>query len=435
MKIRLRISPTSLILLIVLALGELLAHGAPATRPATQPAVVRCAVIGGLVESGLWPALAERFEKQTGIHIEAVASGPKEDIDKVIRRGGIDLITMHASDTILNLVADGLAADPQPWLRNDLVIVGPPDDPAGIKGETDAAKALAKIAAVKANFVVHSSIGAQEVLRSLLQEGDVTLDPEHTTVLFDDKQRRVLKIAAEKKAYTLVGRIPFRNGKLPNAGMVVVVQGDPRLRRPYLVAVANPARVPDAHAREASRLEAFLRSPETQDWLATFGKGTLDDLPLFFPVSTSAPTTRPAGTLLTITRAMMPSLHLTREKLAAMPHHDLQVKDRRGEVVAYSGIGLQDVLHEAGITFGGAHSNSDVLSLCVIVEAADGYRAVFSLAELDAELTGRSVLLADGRDGAALNDVEGPLRIIVPDDSRPARWVRRVIEIRLAKPD
>jgi tungstate transport system substrate-binding protein len=110
------------------------------------------------------------------------------------------------------------------------------------------------------------------------------LDPEHTTVLFDDRQRRVLHIAAEQKAYTIVGRIPFRSGKIPNDGMVVMVEGDERLRRPFVVAVANPIKVADAHVADARRMVAFLRSPETQAWIATFGKGKLDERPLFFPV-------------------------------------------------------------------------------------------------------------------------------------------------------
>src|SRR5689334_3718745 len=78
--------------------------------PTTAP-TVRVAVIGGMNETGFWQAIAERFEKQSGIHVESLATGPKEGISKVFKQGGIDLITMHASDTIINLVADGWALD------------------------------------------------------------------------------------------------------------------------------------------------------------------------------------------------------------------------------------------------------------------------------------------------------------------------------------
>jgi CheY-like chemotaxis protein len=77
-----------------------------------------------------------------------------------------------------------------------------------------------------------------------------------------------------------------------------------------------------------------------------------------------------------------------------MPHREVRVKGRNGEPATYSGVNLQDVLREAGVTFGGPHSNADALSLCVVVEAADGYQAVSSVAELDEALSGRSALLA-----------------------------------------
>ena len=252
-----------------------------------RPQQIRVAVIGGMVETGFWQALAERFQQAGGNRytIEVVAMGPKHVIGEAFRKGQADLITMHACDTIINLVADGYAVDPQPWLKNDLVIVGPRDDPAQIRGLQTAAEAFAKIASTGAPFVVHSSLGAQEVMREVLNAGNVNLPPDHLTILFTDRAREVLKIAAEKHAYTLVGRIPFLNGKLPNEGLELMVRGDPQLRRPYVVATANPRQFPHARAEGAAALAAFLRTPETQDWISTYGVSQLDDQPLFFPIS------------------------------------------------------------------------------------------------------------------------------------------------------
>lgn len=259
---------------------------APKRAPTTGPSV-RVAVIGGMVFTGFWSALAERYQHETGVYVDLIATGPKNDIVQVFRQGHVDVITMHSSDTMLNLVANGYTLDPQPWMRNDLIIVGPPEDPAGIKGMTDAAEALRRIAAAKSFFVVHSSLGAQEVLLNILESNQIQLDPANTTILFDDQQRSVLRIAGEKHAYTLVGRIPFRTGRLPNNGLVLMVQGDERLKRPYLVAVTNPRWMPGVHFKEAKRFAAYLRTPQTQGWIAEFGKGTLDDRPIFFPVTVS----------------------------------------------------------------------------------------------------------------------------------------------------
>jgi len=251
---------------------------------AAEPETVRVAVIGGIVETGFWQALSERFEESTGHEVEVVASGTKCQIAKVFREGNADLITMHASDTIINLVADGYAVNPQPWLKNDLLIVGPEADPAGVRGMNDALAAMKKIVDSRSPFVVHSSLGAQEVLRNVLDAAGVSLSPDTTTVMLSEQARQVLATAAEKSAYTLVGRIPFRSGKLPNAGLVLMVQGDPELRRPYVVAVADRRRFPEARVEAAARLAEFLRFEETQGWIAGYGRGQLDDQPLFFRV-------------------------------------------------------------------------------------------------------------------------------------------------------
>lgn len=263
--------------------------GLPSTRPTVRgeqgPQTIRCAVIGGMTRTGLWQAVSERFEKATGHRVETVVAGPKDVIAPAMREGQVDLITMHASDTIINLVAEGYATDPWPWAMNDLVIVGPSDDPAGIHGLTDAAEAMRRIAAKKCRFVVHQSLGAMEVLRAVLRAGQISYDPEVLLLPEQNPEARILEYAQERHAYTLVGRIPFLDGKMPQESMELMVKGDPRLRRPYVVAVANPQRWPDARYGAAKELADFLRQPATQAWLAGFGRGQLDDQPLFFPVA------------------------------------------------------------------------------------------------------------------------------------------------------
>ncbi len=366
----------------------------PATsKPATTGPAVRVAVIGGMADTGFWDAISERFTAATGIAVETVVTGNKDAIGPTFRKGGIDLITMHASDTIINLVADGWAMDPQPWVRNDLIIVGPKADPAGIKGLANPADALKNIVDTKSPFVVHSSLGAQDVLRNICQPAGIIMDGENTTVLLSDHQRQVLAIAAEKNAYTLIGRIPFRTGKLPNAGLVLMVEGDASLTRPYLVAVADPQNAKDAHVSEARRLAAFLRSADTQAFIATFGKGKLDDRPLFFPIPQLAGQVQAAA-------AGGIDRH-RRCQNAAFPQGR-----RAGEASAkvdryHRPFGQTRHVHRPVIegrrqyrrrALGNHQMRGPNLQLALIAEAADGYEVVFSLAELDADsATARSL--------------------------------------------
>ena len=251
---------------------------APAKSAVPPHQTIKVAVVGGMMETGFWPEVAARFERATGHKVELASSGPKPVVVAAFEKGGIDLITVHASDAMINLVADGLARDPQPWLRNDMIIVGPAADPAKIKGETDAAKALAAIIAAKAPLIVHATMGADGVMHDILEGAKLRLDPTATVRFAGENQHQVLAEAARLGAYTMIGRIPFITKKLQAEGIELMVRGDPRLRRPYLVEIAtnaNPA---------AQVLADFLRSPETQAWIATYGVGKYDDGPLFFPV-------------------------------------------------------------------------------------------------------------------------------------------------------
>jgi tungstate transport system substrate-binding protein len=181
------------------------------------------------------------------------------------------------------LVADGFAENPQPWARNDFAIVGPAGDPAKIKGEKDAVAALGKIIASKSKLLIHGSNGASELLSDLLAAGELELDPARALSLPTERHRQMLRRAETEQAYTIVGRIPFLNGKLEAGTLQILSQGDERLRRPYLVVVAT-AKTETPQLAAARRLAAFLREPATQDWIAEFGKGKYDDRPLLFPV-------------------------------------------------------------------------------------------------------------------------------------------------------
>jgi len=261
--------------------------GGLAAEPASAPQTVRCAAVGGLNDIDFWPQLADRFQRATGHKVEFVAVGPKHAIAAALTSGEADVILMHSSDTMINLVADGYGENPQPWARNDLVIVGPASDPAKVRGGKDAVAALRRIIESKSKLLLHASNGANELVSDLLAAGELELDPATTISLPGDKQRQMLNRAATEQAYTLVGRIPFLSGKLETGEAVVMVQGDERLRRPFLVITATMKagdRVSDARLAAARRFAAYLREPATQEFIAGFGKGRYDDRPLLFPV-------------------------------------------------------------------------------------------------------------------------------------------------------
>ena len=122
---------------------------------------------------------------------------------------------------------------------------------------------------------------------------------------------------------------------------------------------------------------------------------------------------------------------VTAADLATMPHRDVSASAHRVSG-RYSGVLLPDLLKLVDSPRGDS-LRGPALATYVLIEAADGYRALFAAAELDAGFTDRIVLLADRKDGAALSAKDGPFQLIVPDEKRPARWVRQVRRIRIVQ--
>jgi tungstate transport system substrate-binding protein len=265
----------------------LLAAGASCGEKSQSPAngqVVRCAVIGGMTMTGLWPEIARMFEAQSGYRVEVVATGPRPVLDEAMRAGKVDLLTMHSGDITTDLVADGFGTNMRPWTRNELCIVGPPADPAHIRGMTNGAAALRKIAEAKSHFVDFQGIGSRELVHTLWRLAE--LEPKGDWVLKDDtiSKWNILQFARTNDAYVVVGYIPAQTGKMYAAGMEVLVRGDPVMRRPFIVMEANPKKLPKANRAGARALSDFLVSGRVQQFLLEFGAKTNGPGPLFFPV-------------------------------------------------------------------------------------------------------------------------------------------------------
>ena len=117
---------------------------------------------------------------------------------------------------------------------------------------------------------------------------------------------------------------------------------------------------------------------------------------------------------------------------AHLQRTSVQVYEHAGTAVTYAGVLLRDIVAAAGVSLGD-QLRGDRLALYLVVEAADGYRVVFALPELDAAFTDRVVLVADRRDEQPLSTTEGPLRLIIPDEKRHARWIRQVVAITIRR--
>lgn len=122
---------------------------------------------------------------------------------------------------------------------------------------------------------------------------------------------------------------------------------------------------------------------------------------------------------------------LTAAQIAALPHVSVNVKDHETPA-QFDGVPLAAVLKAAG-AIGEVKMKSPGLTQVLLIEASDGYKVVFALAEVDPDFSGREILLADKLDGKALDDKHGPFQIVAPGDKRAARWIRQVTDIKVVQ--
>jgi hypothetical protein len=120
---------------------------------------------------------------------------------------------------------------------------------------------------------------------------------------------------------------------------------------------------------------------------------------------------------------------LTHADIEALPHVKVSTS-ASGAAATFEGVALEAVLEKAGVEFGASLKGKRLASY-LLVEAADGYRVVIALPELDPAFTDKQVVLAFLKDGKPLDEKEGPYRIVMPDEKRMARWVRQVTTLKI----
>jgi DMSO/TMAO reductase YedYZ molybdopterin-dependent catalytic subunit len=143
-------------------------------------------------------------------------------------------------------------------------------------------------------------------------------------------------------------------------------------------------------------------------------------------------TVTPPDALLTVGGEVEHPMKLTRTDLDKFARQTLRAKDHDGKEYTYEGVAVLEILQKAGLKFGDA-LRGKALATYLLVEATDGYQAVYALPEFDPPANDRLILLADHQDGAAFPAAAGPLKIIVPGDKTHARWVRQVKSLTIVR--
>ncbi|ODS35794.1 MAG: hypothetical protein A7316_01360 [Candidatus Altiarchaeales archaeon WOR_SM1_86-2] len=232
--------------------------------------------------SGLLKVLNAPFEKKHNIKIKVIPEGTGKAL-KTAELGGSDVVMVHARSSEDDFIAAGHGVNRRDLMHNDFVILGPADDPAGIKGMTNASEAFKKISESKSNFFSRGDESGTHTKEKIIWAAS-GVEPAGTGYKSVGKgMGDTIVMANQQTGYTLSDRGTYLSMK-DEISLVVLAEGDLILYNPYGVIAVNPAKFPDKGGEyELVMLYiGYLTSPEGQKIIRDYGKEEFGE-PLFFP--------------------------------------------------------------------------------------------------------------------------------------------------------
>jgi tungstate transport system substrate-binding protein len=251
---------------------------AAAALPAMSQEVIRLSTTTSTENSGLLQSLLPAFESKTGKRVHVISVGTGKALE-MARNGDVDVTLVHARPSEDKFVAEGHGVNRRDVMYNDFLLVGPPADPAGIRGSKEVLKAMRKIADSKVKFISRGdNSGTDQMEKTYWKEAGAR--PEGSAYVSAGLgMGEVLTMAAEMQAYTLTDRATYGAYKA-KTGLAIEVEGDPKMFNPYGIIAVNPARHPAVNYKGAMQLIEWITSAEGQARIASF---KVDGQQLFFP--------------------------------------------------------------------------------------------------------------------------------------------------------
>jgi len=232
-------------------------------------------------DTGLLDVLIPLFEKRTGYFVKTIAVGSGQAM-AMGQKGEADVLLVHSQEAEKKFIAEGYGISRRLVMHNDYIIVGPPGDPAGIRGTKTAAGAFKKIAAANAIFMSRGdNSGTHAKERAIWKNAGINPEGQKWYQQTGLGMGHTLAVSAEKKTYTLTDRGTYLALK-KNLGLDILVEGDAILLNIYHVIEVNPARWPKVNAAGAKAFSDFMVSRQVQGIIKKFGVDKYGS-PLFFP--------------------------------------------------------------------------------------------------------------------------------------------------------
>ncbi len=234
-------------------------------------------------DTGLLDVLTEAFREESVYDVAAVTPiiAGSGQILELARRGELDAVITHSPQAEAQLIMDGDGIDRREIMQNRFVLVGPPDDPAGVRLVATASEALERIAAVERTFISRGDNSGTHI-RELALWGQAGIDPMGQSWYQESGagQGQSLLVASDKGAYTLVDSSTFTVFQERLALEPYVFDEEPNR---YSIIRVSPEKH-DVNEAAALAFADFLTSPIAQRIIAEFGRERYEE-PLFVAAS------------------------------------------------------------------------------------------------------------------------------------------------------
>ena len=228
--------------------------------------------------SGLLDVLLPAFKAETGYDVDVIAVGTGKAI-ALGEAGDVDVIMVHARSREDAFVADGYGVNRSDLMHNDFVILGPPSDPAGVKGMKDAAAAFKKIAETGSDFVSRGDDSGTHIKEKAVWTSAGVTPSGKWYKEAGQGMGAVITMTNDMQGYTLTDRGTYLS-MADNLALEIVVEGDAFLFNPYGVIAVNPELHPHVNYDGAMAFIKYLTSKNGQDVIRNY---KVNGKQLFFP--------------------------------------------------------------------------------------------------------------------------------------------------------
>ena len=242
----------------------------------------------GPVDAGIIPLLAETYKAETGTDFVIEKAGTGATLNKA-KTGNFDMVVVHARALEDQFIKDGFGQNRKDVMYNDFVILGPKEDPAGIKGMKSAAEAFKTIAAKGAPFISRGDMSGTHVSEmNVWKAAGITPDGEKDewyTVFSLGKlgNGATTDFTDKRNAYTIMDRATYLTKK-KGLKIVPLVEGDPILLNLIAAIEVSPKRFPNVNNADVVKFVDWLCDDDAQMIIKDFKVEQYGE-PLFFPNS------------------------------------------------------------------------------------------------------------------------------------------------------